>query len=371
MVIGRRAVSRILAGLPLYAAARARAEGTPKVIIATYAGVSTPMWKNVVTDPFTKETGISADVFAVPLPAASVAQAAGNPQFNLALVAEYSVPGLVARNLIELLTPDDIPGIRAVPEKLWPKVPDGRLMGMPCYFGLFGIAYNTSMASADDFKSWKALLDPKWKGQVSISRANFIAAYDVQLYAKLGGGNEHNLQPGYDFLRKLIPQTLNVYSSMASVESQLARGEVAAAPFFANEISIMRRNGDTEVAVRIPDEGGLILPYMLVMPKGAPNSGCGEETDERDRRAALPSRVRPDLAQLAGQSACRSAAGAAEGDGHDDGAGDCPQHYPGLVDGRQQFGSGDASAGSADAGHEVGLYRRVHRCENRTVFLWR
>ena len=264
----RRAFLGMAAGLPLLRR-RAWAQGVPQVIIATYAGLGTALWKRIVTEPFTKETGVVADVFESALPAASVAQAEGRPQFDLALVAAYSVPGLIKRNLVELLTPDDIPGIRNVPERMWLRTPEGRLMGMPVYFGLFGIAYNTELAKPSDFSSWKSLLDPKWKGEISITRPNFLAAYDVQLYAKLGGGSETNLQPGYDFLRKLVPQTLNFYSSMASLEAQLERGEVVAAAFYANEIAMLRRKGSTEVAMRIPDEGGLILPYLLILPKGA------------------------------------------------------------------------------------------------------
>ncbi len=257
--------------LPALPSSRVFAQQEPKVIIATYAGLGTQAWRSIVTERYTKETGVMTDVFESALPAASVAQAEGRPQFNLALVAAYSVPGLIRRNLIELMTPENIPGIKNIPERHWPRTPEGKLMGMPVYFGLFGIAYNAELAKASDFASWKSLLDPKWKGQISITRPNFLAAYDIQLYAKLSGGNEQNLQPGYDWLRKLVPQALNVYTSMASVEAQLARGEVIAAAFYANEIAMMRRNGNTAVAMRIPDEGGLILPYLLVLPKGARN----------------------------------------------------------------------------------------------------
>ena len=246
------------------------------MVIATYAGLGTPLWRALATDPFSKATGISAEVFESPLPAASIAQAEGKPQFNLAVVAEYSVPGLIKKGLVELLTPDDIPAIRNVPERLWPRTPDGQLMGMPVYFGLFGIAYNTDLAKPTDFSSWQGLLDPKWKGQISVSRANFLAAYDVQLYARISGGDETHLKPGEDFLRELVPQALNIYSSMASLGSQIQRGEVVAAAFYANEINIMRRNGATEIGIRIPDEGGLITPYLLVMPKGAPNQGAAK-----------------------------------------------------------------------------------------------
>jgi putative spermidine/putrescine transport system substrate-binding protein len=272
----RRHLLAAAAASPVLGLAPARAQEQARIIIATYAGLGSQAWRSIVTERFTRESGLKADVFESALPAASIAQAEGKPPFNLALVAAYSVPGLIRKNLIELLVPDDLSGIRNVPEKLWPRTPDGRLMGMPVYFGLFGIAYNTELAKPSDFASWKNLLDSRWKGQISITRPNFLAAYDIQLYAKLAGGNEQNLQPGYDWLRKLVPQALNVYTSMASLEAQIARGEVVAAAFYANEIAMMRRNGNTAVAMRIPDEGGLILPYLLVLPKGARDPGAAK-----------------------------------------------------------------------------------------------
>jgi putative spermidine/putrescine transport system substrate-binding protein len=271
MLVTRRSFTRLAAGLSVTQVGRSLAQPAPRVIIATYAGLGTKSWKAIVTERYTQQTGVVADVFESALPAASIAQAEGRPQFNVAVIAAYQAARLVNRGLIQLLKPEDIPGIQNVPKKLWPVTPDGQLIGMPVYFGLFGVAYNTQLAAAADFRSWNNLLDKKWKGQLSISRANFLAAYDVNLYAKLHGGDENNLAPGYDFLRKLIPQALNVYSSMASVEAQLGRGEVTAAPFYANEITMLRRGGTTEVDMRIPDEGGLVLPYLLVIPKGGPD----------------------------------------------------------------------------------------------------
>ncbi len=253
------------------------AQNPGKVIIAAYSGSGSALWRKAVTTPFTAATGIPAEVFESALPAASVAQAAGHPQFNVALIAEYSAPLLAKRGLIRLFDPSELPALQAIPKEFWPMTPEGKVMGVPVYFGLYGIAYNTDMAKASDFKSWNDLLDPKWAGQISVAAANFMAAYDVNVFAKIGGGDETHLDPGYAFLKKLIPQALNVYSSMASVESQLGRGEVVAAPYFANQIEMLRRGGTTSVAETIPQEGGLILPYMLVIPSGSADIPAAEK----------------------------------------------------------------------------------------------
>lgn len=104
----------VLAGL---CGAPRAAETMPHLVIATYAGVGEKLWREVVAVPFAVASGIPTDVFPTTLPAALIAQAEGHPQFDVAIIAPYSAPGLVKRGLIEELTPDDIPGIRNVPEK--------------------------------------------------------------------------------------------------------------------------------------------------------------------------------------------------------------------------------------------------------------
>ncbi len=99
-----------------------------------------------------------------------------------------------------------------------------------------------------------------------------LAAYDLTLFAKLGGGDAAHVEPGYKFIRKLAADARSVYSSMATFESELSRGEVVAAPFYSAEITMQKRAGAPSIAFTVPKEGGLMLPYLLVLPAGAPRS---------------------------------------------------------------------------------------------------
>jgi putative spermidine/putrescine transport system substrate-binding protein len=265
---------RLLAGAATLASAAvlnpARAQGSG-LTVAVYAGQSSQLWRDVIAAPFSAQTGIRTEIFESALPAASIAQARGRPQFDAAVIANYSAPGLAARNLLEELTPDDIPAIRQVPELYWPRTSAGRLVGMPVYFSFYGIAYNNELARPADFASWNDLLDPKWRGKLSMSRANFVAAYDLTLYSKLNGGDERNIEPGIPPIRRLASNVLSVYTSMASLQSQLGRGEVIASPFYSTQVGMLKRSGVRNVDIAIPREGALNLSYMVVIPKGARN----------------------------------------------------------------------------------------------------
>jgi putative spermidine/putrescine transport system substrate-binding protein len=239
------------------------------VVISSYAGESAKFWKTAVAEPFAAETGIPTEIFESPLPSASVINARGQPQFSAAIVAAYQIPNL--ENFIEELSLDDVPNLKDIPEKYWVRTGGGRLAGVPVNFSYLGIAYNTELARPEDFPSWRSLTEAKWKDRISISRPAFVAAYDLTLYAKISGGNENNIEPGIPLLEGIARNALNVYTSMASVQAQLGRGEIAATPFYSGQVSLLRTAGVKNIAMMTPKEGGLLLPYVLVIPKGARN----------------------------------------------------------------------------------------------------
>ena len=266
---------RWLLALLLLAAPAAHAQ-SDMLTIAVYPGAGEQVWTSLV-NAFAAETGIKTRIFAPVLPAASIAQAGGHPGFDVALIAGYAAPSLYTQGLLQPLTPADLPTLEDVPTAYWPRTPDGILMGAPIYFSIYGIAYNTDLATADDFKSWNNLLDPKWQGQIPLNRPTMLASYDLTLFSKLNGGDEKNVEPGYAFIQKLAAHAHSVYSSMTGFESELARGEVTAAPFYSAEIAVQKRLGAPTIAFTVPKEGGLMLPYLLVVPKGAAHPADGEK----------------------------------------------------------------------------------------------
>ncbi len=267
IMISRRALMASAAGLAL-SSALAQAQDA-KLVIAVYAGQDEQLWDRVVAQPFSRETSIPVSIFGIPLPQVGIAQADGDPDFQAALMSYSAAYDLHSRGFLLELTEDDVPAISTIPKQLWPVGPTGAILGMPVFFGLYGIAFNTDLAKASDFESWTALVDPKWKGQVSITRPAILARQDLTLFSKLFGGSDTNLEPGYEFIGKFAANALNVYTSMASLMSSLGQGEVVAAPFFSDQIELLRKRGATNVDFVIPKEGGLVTPYLVVIPKGA------------------------------------------------------------------------------------------------------
>ncbi len=247
------------------------------VIIAVNAGSPARTMRTCLAEPYTAKTGVPVQVFEAPLAAAMLAQNTGHPPFDLARIPFYAVPPLAQRGLLEEFTPDEIPGVHAIPEQYWLRAPSGKLAGVPLFFSLYCIAYNTDLAQPSDFDSWMNLLKPEWKDRISVAQPFFLVVYDLNMYSHLAGGDERNVEPGFKLLGQLTANAQNVYSSMASVESQLGRGDIVAAPFYSSNIVAMRRAGVTNVSYVIPREGSMIIPQVMVMPKGAPNRDAARQ----------------------------------------------------------------------------------------------
>ncbi len=134
---------------------------------------------------------------------------------------------------------------------------------VPAYMLKYGILINSKMvAPADEPKSWKDLLDPKWTGK--------ILADDPRA---LGGGfnafvAQHDTF-GVDFLKKLNDQKLTFSRDLRESERRTARGEFPVyAPFLFNNYSSLK---GLPIKAIVPVEGVAYVQFVASMIKNAPH----------------------------------------------------------------------------------------------------
>ncbi len=135
--------------------------------------------------------------------------------------------------LLETFDPADFPAVASTLPAYRLTTPEGRLLGVPVYFQYYGIAVNTDLVTPGQITSWKDLAAPQWKGQIAITRPIYTSIYDLTICAYVEGGNERTIEPGLDLFKRIAANAMTVYSSMAQMNQLLARGEVAAAPYYA------------------------------------------------------------------------------------------------------------------------------------------
>jgi putative spermidine/putrescine transport system substrate-binding protein len=247
---------------------RAAAQGTGKVVVATWGGGVGDTWRKAFGEPFQAQSGIPVTINEVADPSAQIRAQAASPQYN-ALVGTFSdAVNLHREGLIETLDPAAFPRVQATSAKYRLTAPDGRLLGVPVYFQFYGIAVNTDLVKPGQITSWKDLAAPRWKGQLAITRPVYASIYDLTIYAYVEGGDERNIEPGLPLYKQIAANAMTVYSSMAQLNQLLARGEVSAAPYYLTRVWAMKRQG-LPVDIVIPKEGALINPYIAMIPKGS------------------------------------------------------------------------------------------------------
>ena len=120
--------------------------------------------------------------------------------------------------------------------------------GVPATYSLVGIAYNSQMVRTPP-TSWADLWRPEYRGRVGIARTSSnLGLATLAIAAKTHGGNERNLDVGWEKLRELQPRAAR---SPAILTQMLEREEIAIAPLWNNNTASAAEKG---------------LPIRFVMP---------------------------------------------------------------------------------------------------------
>jgi len=285
----------------LMTAGMASAQG---ITMATWGGGVGKGWREAFGKPFTAAKGYPVTIVEVPSPEAQIRAQKDAPKYNAAIASLFEAVQMYDDGLLEDFDPKDIPALKDVPEKFLLKTPAGRVVGVSTYFAYYGIAVNTDLAKSSDFSSWKELGNPKWKGKLAITRPVYSSAYDLTILSVASGGTEKDPAKGLPLLSALAGNSLAMYSSMAQMNQLLQRGEVVAAPYYSTRVWEMRREGMKNLQMVTPKEGGLSIPYLVVVPKGA--TGKNEYMQWLNYVAQPEGQIR--LAELAGYMPLNSTA---------------------------------------------------------------
>jgi len=151
-----------------------------------------------------------------------------NPEIDVVwLVYPESIKAINEDILIEL-TPEELPNVLDV----YPVWYEGfKRKGVGLDYASFGIAYRSDMVSAPT--SWSDLWKPEFKGKLAMPDLTASGGYQVLVSAaKLNGGDEDNIGPGFEAMKRLLPNVRKFYKSNPEAAQLFQRGEVAAGAWY-------------------------------------------------------------------------------------------------------------------------------------------
>ena len=151
-----------------------------------------------------------------------------NPPYDIVDNWSPVFNSMIREGWAQTVTYDDVPNLKYCPEALIPKDPDGNMKAMPR--GTSGIFFTYVPANCPiEIKHIDDLLSPKLKGQILWPNPTLNTNLQVVALAKARGGDEFNMQPGWDFLKELAAagNIGRVSANTSDVITSLETGETS------------------------------------------------------------------------------------------------------------------------------------------------
>jgi iron(III) transport system substrate-binding protein len=162
---------------------------------------------------------------------------------DLPLIAQLMERGIMA-------VPHKVPAFDAIPAAI--KNPDGRWYAVVRPVAVIGVN-RSRVADADIPKSWKDLLNPKWKGVIGTPSIDAGGSV-LTMYSFL----RDKVDP--DFAKKLAALSPRIYPAVAPLSTDLARAEVAIAMGAIAEPAWLQMKAGAPLRVVFPTEGIASFP---------------------------------------------------------------------------------------------------------------
>ena len=142
--------------------------------------------------------------------------------------------------------------------------------GVITNFGQYGIAYNPKGVTPAP-TSWLDLWDPKYDGAVTTAGFDAANIELLVLMAKLNGGSEDNIGPGFAKMATLGKHITVFYSQHAQLLDLFRNDEVVMARWLRGRVDWANKQG-VVLQFAVPKEGAIGLVSTVHVVKGRPNT---------------------------------------------------------------------------------------------------
>ena len=198
-----------------------------------------------------------------------------HPQIDVAIVDEGPQAQAAALGLFAPLDPKAVTNLRDV----YPvaKLPNN--VGVAIGLIAIGLAYDTKVFAQNHWaplRSWHDLERPELKGKLVLP--SITQTYGLMLLimeAKLNGGSETNIDPGFAAMQKLAPYAVN-FDKTADVSNYFLQGQAVATVWGNSRTNTLRASG-FPIQFVYPKEGAGALLATANLVKGGPNPSLAQQ----------------------------------------------------------------------------------------------
>jgi putative spermidine/putrescine transport system substrate-binding protein len=257
-----------LAGVGTFGAPAPGGAAAPVVVVG-YGGEYKDIFMKTIGEPFQKASGmqITYDEGGVASQNyAKIRATQGDPGWDLAIVTSFEAVQGAKEGLLRKITDADVPNLKLVYPALRRYAGD---YGAPEEIQQMLLVYNPKYVVRPD--SWGALWDPRYKGHVLVfDPVNIMGIYTLIMAAKLDGGDQANIEPGFKRFEGLRGQLRAFLDASTTAITLFQQGEVWLLTYWDGRTAYYIDQGLPMKAL-VPREGTVALVNALIIPKGARN----------------------------------------------------------------------------------------------------
>jgi putative spermidine/putrescine transport system substrate-binding protein len=257
--------------------APARAQAPATLVVAGYTGSFEKGLESSVIPAFEKKY----DCHITYVPGASTDTNAklqaerAHPQIDVAIVDEGPQAQAASLGLFAPLDPSIVTNLASV----YPvaKLPGN--VGVAIGLVAIGLAYDTKVFAENHWpplRSWRDLERPELKGKEVLP--SITQTYGIMLLvmeAKLHGGSESDIDPGFAAMKKLAPYAVN-FDKTADVSPYFLQGQAIVSVWGNSRTNTLRASG-FPIEFVYPTEGAGALLATANLVKGAPHPKLAQE----------------------------------------------------------------------------------------------
>jgi putative spermidine/putrescine transport system substrate-binding protein len=245
----------------------ARAEDKPTLVSTIFGGVYEAAYRKNFVTPFCAANNADM-VLKYGTSGEWVANALINrtsPEIDVLFLAYPDSIRAVNAGLGVELTPVDVPHVVDLPP-VWYDNYKKQAVGID--YASWGISYRTDSGVAAP-TSWLDLFKPEYKGRVILPNLTTSGGFQtLVVMARLHGGSETDIGPGFEAMKKLKSNVRKFYVSNSEAAQLMERGDGVVGAMYDN-VAWPLADGGKPVRWVVPKEGVLVgMVSLHVVPNG-------------------------------------------------------------------------------------------------------
>jgi putative spermidine/putrescine transport system substrate-binding protein len=239
--------------------------------VLSYGGPWNEVQEKTVLERFKMETGYTVTLGSQPVNAvAPIMAAKDNPIYDVVWMPAEDYAALSAAGMLLPLDYANIPNAKDLYEGSALKE------GVITSFAAVALVYNKDKVKVAP-TSWNDLWNPAYKGHVMVGDLPHSYAMSfLVMTARLNGGGEANIEPGFAKIKQLKPSISGFYKNSGVAAQMFQQGSAWIAPWYHGRAKYMADRG-VPLEYVIPKEGAAAYLSVIGVVKGTKNKAIAEK----------------------------------------------------------------------------------------------